>query len=102
MNIFIFSYEDLGELGRWERESKVIPSTGNTSFYEIKFLTVLYDIIKIWRTTYLHRAAKDGENDLAIMWTPITKIKPLCFSCLFSALSDPNVIMQFLMFVNFY
>lgn len=65
----------------WESEEKIILSTGNIFFSGIKFLTVLYDTTNIWRTAYLRGAEKDGENHLAIMWTPITKVKPLC--CIF-------------------
>lgn len=81
-------------MGRWEREYKIILSMGNIFFYGIKFITVLYDTIKIWRTAYLHGAAKDVENDLAIMWTPNTKVKPLC--CVFHVFFQPYQIQMLL------
>lgn len=62
--------------------------------YGIKFLTMLYATVQILKTAYLQGDEKDGENDLAITRTPITKVKPSC--CVFLVFSQPFQIQMLL------
>lgn len=62
--------------------------------YGIKFLTMLYATVQILKTAYLQGDEKDGENDLAIARTPITKVKPPC--CVFLVFSQPYQIQMLL------
>lgn len=50
-----------------------------------------YATIYMLRAAGLQGAEKDGEMDLlAIMWTPITKVKPSC--CVFHVFFQPDQI----------
>lgn len=102
---FLFNCEDLGEWKRWERKAEVILTARDVLFFwnHLSHNAVCY---------YLHvedglspgrwKRWRNGSPGNHVDTNHKSEALVLCFSCLFSAWSDSNVMIHFLTFVNFY